>query len=126
MTTAMPQSFRQQFMIVDNGAAFEEVFLCVLQGRIRSTRKFVRHTPAVLQGAIAEVLEAVRLLRGEARLLLSPDLFRGDFCELVGTRFADEHGNFIVGWLAAILLCELFNRRISLGFVGCMSPAALP
>jgi hypothetical protein len=86
---------------------------CVLQGIMRS-RNFIWHILLVFQGIVLESFKVSLFFWGETCLLLLPDLLCGDFREFIRTSFPDEDSHFIVGWLAAILLCEFINGPIPL------------
>ncbi|MGA7857779.1 MAG: hypothetical protein WCA11_07635, partial [Terracidiphilus sp.] len=47
-------------------------------------------------------------------MLLFSHLLCGDFSQLVGAGFTDKDGNFVVGWLAAMLRGESLNCGVSL------------
>ena len=53
-------------------------------------------------------------VRSQPRPLLFPQFTRRNLGELVGPRFSNQHGDFIVSRPAAPLLNEHFNRLIAL------------
>ena len=65
-------------------------------------------------GVREEMLQRVPFVGSKASLLLFSHLLRGDFSQLVGAGFTDEDGNFVIGWLAAMLRGESLNCGVSL------------
>jgi hypothetical protein len=84
LTAAMSKSFGKQFMIVDNGTAFEEMFLGLLQG-LCSSGGFVCDALFWRPRQIAQSLKIVEFLWRKPLQLLSSDVFCGDFGQFVGS-----------------------------------------
>src|ERR1039458_3498920 len=82
--------------------------------RFRCLAEFLRNARMAFDGLGADALQRLSFLWRKAGLLLFSHPFRGDFRQLVRAGFANQHGDFIIGWLAAMLRSELRDRGIAL------------
>jgi hypothetical protein len=73
--------------------------------------RFVKNARSLLQGLLSGDLAACAVLWSKSGLLLFSHLLRGDFRQLVRAGFTDEDGNFVIGWLAAMLCGESLDQR---------------
>ncbi|MGB6689011.1 MAG: hypothetical protein WBE76_14345 [Terracidiphilus sp.] len=81
----------------------------------------MKNTWIPLQGLRAEMVQRVLFPRGKPGLLLFSHLVRCDFSQLVRAGFTDEDGNFVIGWLAAMLCGESLDCCVPL-----RTPHAIP
>src|ERR1035441_10191595 len=87
----------------------ENVFLGVLQGRRAGIERH-RRDPRVA----TYTREYLALSRSQAGLLLRPQIPCRSFGELVRTRFANQHRDFVVRWPPPVLGDKDFYRLVAL------------
>ena len=75
----------------------------------------MKNTWILLQGLRAKLLQRSAARREQAGLaVVLCTFFCCDFRQLVRAGFTDEHGNFVIGWLAAMLRSESLDRGVTL------------
>jgi len=61
-----------------------------------------------------QILQRAPLFGEQSGLLLFPQSLRRDLRQFVCAGFTDEHGDFVIGWLAAIFRCKSFDGGVPL------------
>ena len=85
--------------------------------RVKATpllEEFIWNHSGTINRLFMQMLQRMAFFGQQPCLLLFPQFFRRDFGQFVGAGFADEHGDFIIGWLAAILQGESFDGGVPL------------
>ncbi len=86
VSPAMPQCFRQEYMVTHHGMALEDMFFGVFDGFGCLVRLWGK-VPLLLQCMFPDVLELLFFVWSQSRLLLFPQAFGRDFRQLVRACF---------------------------------------
>src|SRR6059036_193637 len=105
----MPECFGEDLMVSGHRYPLEQMIFSELQrgpGRFKGGRAAVT--------LVAQAGERTSLLRSQTLALAYTHFFGRDLNQLVGARFADENGNFVIGRLASFFGNKLVNGIVTL------------
>src|ERR1035437_3363723 len=113
LAAPMPQGLRHQFVLAHNRTKLEEMLFRVLK-RLRCLREFMWNHSGTPNRLFVQMAQRMALFRRQSCLLLFPQFLRRNFGQFVSAGFTDEHGDFVIGRLAAMLRRESLDGGVPL------------